>query len=440
LARLPSVSYAAMMRTPEVSRGGRETRLLLVTIAISVGVLLLLARFRFPDASTIQTVESAPAPLERLAARAAYDELASIMADLERRIAPRVTTVRTRSNGGATSMQIAPRMLPDRAVAVVRAGDTIIGSASGEPELISRELSSSLAVLRVPAVDDSAVAIRQLPPRIGPRYLAVVEATAIGPAITPFYVGRVEIFEDPHISATLLSLAGLQRELPAGAAIFTLEGQLVGLVREADGTLTVVPAETLRSIATNAQPAAPARGDFGIEVDALTAALARATGADRGVIVAHVRAAGPAAKVLRPGDVVQSVDGKAVASPVQFREIARSKTPGATVAIAGIRRRTPFEASLVAADALTPATNAEDLGLVSRSVRGLGIEVVAIAEGSAAAQAGLQRGDLIVAIDERSGVDAADLARQFGSAKPGAVFLLAIQRGDLHRVLPLEKR
>jgi hypothetical protein len=431
-----------MMRTPEVSRqGGRETRLLLVTIAISVGVLLLLARFRFPDDPTIRTAQSAPAPLERLAARAAYDELASIMADLERRIESRVTIVRTRSSDGATSMQIAPRLLPDRAVAVVHPGDTIIGAGSGsDVELISRELSSSLVVLRVPAVADSAVQIRQLPLRIGPRYLAVVEATAIGPAIKPFYVGRVEAFEDPHLGATLLSFAGLQRGLPTGAAIFTLEGQFVGLVREGAGTLTVVPAETLQSIASNAQPAAPMRGDFGIEVDALTAALARGTGADRGVIVSHVRAAGPAAEALRTGDVVQSVDGAAIVNPVQFREIARSKAPGVTVAIAGIRKGTPFEASLVAADASTPATSADALGLVSRNVPGLGVEVVAIVEGSAAAQAGLQRGDLIVAIDGRSGIDGADLARRFRSAEPGAVFLLAIERGELHRVLPLEKR
>jgi hypothetical protein len=431
-----------MMRTPEVSRqGGRETRLLLVTIAISVGVLLLLARFRFPDDPTIRTAQSAPAPLERLAARAAYDELASIMADLERRIESRVTIVRTRSSDGATSMQIAPRLLPDRAVAVVHPGDTIIGAGSGgDVELISRELSSSLVVLRVPAVADSAVQIRQLPLRIGPRYLAVVEATAIGPAIKPFYVGRVEAFEDPHLGATLLSFAGLQRELPTGAAIFTLEGQFVGLVREGAGTLTVVPAETLQSIASNAQPAAPMRGDFGIEVDALTAALARGTGADRGVIVSHVRAAGPAAEALRTGDVVQSVDGAAIVNPVQFREIARSKAPGVTVAIAGIRKGTPFETSLVAADASTPATSADALGLVSRNVPGLGVEVVAIVEGSAAAQAGLQHGDLIVAIDGRSGIDAADLARRFRSAEPGAVFLLAIERGELHRVLPLEKR
>ena len=61
-------------------------RLLLVTIAVSVGMLLLLARFRFPEEGRRQTAEPAPAPLERLAASATYDELASIMGELERRV------------------------------------------------------------------------------------------------------------------------------------------------------------------------------------------------------------------------------------------------------------------------------------------------------------------------------------------------------------------
>ena len=128
------------MSTPKAASGrGRETRLLLVTIAVSVGVLLLLARFRFPEAPVSNTVDSAPAPLERLAARAAYDELASTMADLDRRIAPRMTIVRTQDPEGRISAVVAPRLLPDRAIAIVRREDAIIGAAAaGDQEMIAR--------------------------------------------------------------------------------------------------------------------------------------------------------------------------------------------------------------------------------------------------------------------------------------------------------------
>src|SRR6185437_9473543 len=64
----------------------RETRLLLLTIAVSVGALLLLSRFRFPAQAPIVT--PSPPPLERLAARATYDELADIITQLQARLEP----------------------------------------------------------------------------------------------------------------------------------------------------------------------------------------------------------------------------------------------------------------------------------------------------------------------------------------------------------------
>ncbi|HVB38288.1 MAG TPA: hypothetical protein VND92_07105, partial [Vicinamibacterales bacterium] len=68
-------------RRPRITR---ETRLLLLTIGVSVAALLLLARFRFPAQAPI--VNPAPPPLERLAARATYDELATIMAQVQARV------------------------------------------------------------------------------------------------------------------------------------------------------------------------------------------------------------------------------------------------------------------------------------------------------------------------------------------------------------------
>jgi membrane-associated protease RseP (regulator of RpoE activity) len=429
------------MSTPEVSpRGGRETRLLLVTIAISVGVLLLLARFRFPEDPATRPIESAPAPLERLAARAAYDELASIMADLERRIAPRITVVRTQSGDGRSSMSVAPRMLPDRVVAIVPAGDSVIAAGTGgDQEVIS--VSGNLAVLRVPAVDDSAVLVRQLPLRSGPRYVGVVEASAMGPALTPLYVGRVDAFDDPATGSPLLSFAGLQRQVPRGAAIFSLEGLFVGLVRDSGDTLTVIPAETLRASAQSAEPStAAAHGSLGVEVDVLTAALGRATGADHGVIVVHVRPGGPAEKILRSGDVIQSIDGTQIATPIQFREAERNRAPGAAVAVAGVRLSQPLEVSVKAASASTTSGAADDPGLVGRSVPGLGVEVIAVRDGSAADRAGLRRGDVITAINDETTPDTAGFERRFRTAQPDTPLLLTVRRDARYHVLPLEKR
>jgi membrane-associated protease RseP (regulator of RpoE activity) len=427
-----------MMSTPEVGpRSSRETRLLLVTIAISVGVLLLLARFRFPDDPSAQSVESAPAPLERLAARAAYEELASIMADLDRRITPRVTIVRARSADGSTSVAVAPRVLPDRVVAIVPFGSSVIGG--NDLELINQEAQSRVTVFRVPAIDDSAVPIRQLPLRTGPRYVGVVEATAGGPVLTPVYVGRIESIDDALNGTPLLSFAGLQRPVAPGAAIFTLEGLFIGLVKESGDTLTVVPAETLRTSAQSAQPSATSPAPtLGIEVDVLTAPLSRATGADHGVVVVHV--AKEVEGGLRTGDVIQSIDGTTVTTPAQFHEIERSRAPGATVTIDAMRARVPLKVSIQAIAGSVPQNPSEDPGFVGRSIADVGIEIVAVAEGTAASRAGLRRGDLITAIDGIDARNAADLSRRFRSAKPSTTFLLTIAREDGHHVLPLEKR
>src|SRR5262245_20007432 len=57
-------------------RSGRDSRMLALVIVIAVAVLVLLARFRFSQ-SEARPAAVTPGPLERLAARATYDDLAS---------------------------------------------------------------------------------------------------------------------------------------------------------------------------------------------------------------------------------------------------------------------------------------------------------------------------------------------------------------------------
>jgi S1-C subfamily serine protease len=432
------------MSTPDAApRGSRETRLLLVTIAVSVAVLLLLARFRFPEEGAPQTVSSAPAPLERLAARATYDELASTMADLERRIVPRLALFRAQDASGAESLVVATRLTPDRAVALVDPEARLNAMSGPAPvDIVGRDEARSLVVLRVPAVDDGAVAIRQGTPRAGPRYVAVVEASPAGPIVRPLYAARVETSADAAGRPTLL-FSGLQQPLPMGSAVFTLEGALLGLVLEPGLSAVVVPAETLPAAILNAQPAEARKpSSLGIDVNALTPSLARATGADHGVVVARVHPASPAAEALRSGDVIQTIDGSRVTSVAGFRRIERTRPSAASVAVSGVRLGKPLAVTLTAEPAEEPpaASDPADLAFVGRTVAGTGIEVVAVQPAGAAAAAGLSRGDLIIAIDGEPARDLAALARRFRSAAAGTAILLTVQRGQQHRVLALEKR
>ena len=160
---LPTRRHAAVGKclTPAVrstamnGAGKRETRLLLATIAVSAGMLLLLARFRFPDEASRQTTESAPAPLERLAARATYDELASVMADLERRISPSLFALGTQGDDGLRYLP-AVRVTADRAVVMLPADRRLvsIGTTPGPP-IVLRDPTTELVVVQTPPAEAS---------------------------------------------------------------------------------------------------------------------------------------------------------------------------------------------------------------------------------------------------------------------------------------------
>ena len=434
-----------MGTSPTPGTRGRETRLLLVTIAISVGVLLLLARFRFPEEAGDRPVEAAPAPLERLAAQATYDELASIMADLERRIAARVWILRSSSpEGAAAGLVVAPRLTPDRAVTLMNPGDTLESATAGtSTDIVAQDPGRGVAVVRVPAVDDGAVTLRTGIPRRGPRYVGVVEPTAQGPVLRPVYVGRVEVVADARTGTDQLSLAGLQHSIPRGAAIFTLDGLFVGLVRDSGDRALVITGEFLRT-AMDAAQASPRQAPvtLGVDLQALTPALIRATGADRGVVITHVEPTGPSGKLLQAGDVVQAIDGTPVSTVAGFRQQEASRAPGANVTVTGVRLGAPLQVAVVAADAAAPAAEAPEdgPGFIGQGVAGAGVEVVMVGRRSPADLAGLEPGDLIVSLDGQPDPGVSDIARRYRSTAAGRALLLTVRRGERHHVLALEKR
>jgi hypothetical protein len=169
----------------------REVRLLLVTIVVSAALLLLLARYRFPSAERpAQPV--AVAPLERLAARATFDELASIVADLEPAIGRAVVVLRVlppppRHASSAEGLDL-PRFVPalrirdDVALAALQPGASILGVVGGDvsivPPVIAEDRVRGLVTVRVPkrpAPTLSILSANQFGATA--RYVAAVEGT-----------------------------------------------------------------------------------------------------------------------------------------------------------------------------------------------------------------------------------------------------------------------
>ncbi|HXW05165.1 MAG TPA: PDZ domain-containing protein [Vicinamibacterales bacterium] len=419
--------------------GGRETRLLLATIAVSVLMLLLLARFRFPEEAARQTVEPAPAPLERLAARATFDELAGIMADLERRLAPGVTVLAQQSEDGASFMP-AVRLASDRAVAVLpRMSRLAPLPERAPPQIVSRYATRELVVVQVDAGASAVPAIAsQLRP--GPRYVAVMEATPDAPVIRPVYIGRTELLPDPRWTEPVLRVGAVQQTLPIGSAIFSLDGGFIGLVFDTAGTAMVAPADALRALASAAPTISAVRGRLPIEVQSLTSSLSRATGAAKGVVVSFVPPDVQSNAGLAGGDVIQSVDGTPVATVADFQHVAHSRTPGEPVRLSIIRRGEPLTATLTALEDRASPGGPADAGLVLRTVPRVGSEIVDVAPDSAAERAGLRRGDLVVALDGKPAPTAGALnaaVRATGTEQP---LLLTLRREGEHVVVALDRR
>jgi S1-C subfamily serine protease len=429
------------MIEPSSNGRRREARLLLATIAVSVGMLLLLARFRFPEEAARQTVEPAPAPLERLAARATYEELAAVMADLERRILPSVFALGAQ---GPDGMRYVPavRVTADRAV-VLMPSDRKLASVDGTavPSIVLRDPTTELAVVQTAAQPQTVAIFPSAAARPGPRYVAVAEAVGGVVAIRPVYIGRTDLFSDARWPDQLISVAAVQQTLSSGSAVFSLDGTFIGLAIDAGGGIAIVRSSTLRAAAAGTLAAPAVRGDLPIEVQPLSATLAEAAGAAKGVMVSRLWSSLPGEVPIAPGDVIQSVDGIEVTSVAGFQQVAQSRSPGAKVVLRLVRKGKPASATVLAIEADAQAPGSPDSpGVSLRNVQGLGVEVVTVEPSGPASRAGLRQGDVIVTLDYATAPAAQDIARAFRSAKPGTLLLLTVQRDGTHRVLALEKR
>lgn len=226
------------MSTPTVSGRGRETRLLLLVIAVAVGMLLVLAQFQYP-APDRAVASPLAGPIERLAARATFEELALIMADLSSRVEPAMTVLTLERippppprRGAApaavpTEQRIVTALRVDAtsAVAHLPAGFRVVQPA--DVEIAREDADHGLVLVRVPEAPftDMGPVAQAIG---GPGYVAVFEGARGGPAVRPVFLGRVDSFEDARWTQPILSVGG-DPQLGPGAFIYTLDGRLVGM-------------------------------------------------------------------------------------------------------------------------------------------------------------------------------------------------------------------
>jgi serine protease DegQ len=172
----------------------------------------------------------------------------------------------------------------------------------------------------------------------------------------------------------------------------------------------------------------------------LTADLAKAFGSDKqqGAFVNQVMPHSAADNAgIKPGDIIVKLNGKAVRSFGELRANIATMGAGKTVTLGVIRDGKEQEVSVTLkqadltetkASVLHPALEGATLGNSEPSANISGVVITKLEPRSAAAQAGLQKGDVIIGVNRTRITTLQEL--QTAMKSRGDILALNIRRGD----------
>jgi serine protease Do/serine protease DegQ len=226
----------------------------------------------------------------------------------------------------------------------------------------------------------------------------------------------------------------------SGSFVFSLSGESLGLVLDTPDGSMLIEARTLSEHATRLQrEGSVRRGRLGFSVQSLTPAVAQVTGVTNGVVVAYVAPDGSSAGLLRVGDIIEAVDEQPITDVAGLAARIGAVPAGAAVVVSVIRQGTRTPVRLTASAPATELPPANTLGLTVRVVRDVGLELMIVAPGSAAAAAGLRPGDLVSTVNGARPSQLADVTRAWMAREKSPV-LLGVQRAGRPLVVALGSR
>jgi S1-C subfamily serine protease len=428
------------VNTPARPRVTRETRLLLSIALISVAVLWGLARLRFPD--RLPTPNPVPPVLTQLGFRSALEDVAAAVSDLRPRVAASLFAVEAPAQSPERNGYPVAALRFREDLAVVLLDEATAGLADGvfrNTTIEGHDPASGLAVIRVPGADAPALTMWE-PRRLeSPRYVIAGDVSREGIALRPVFLGALYAVASPTWEQSTIWAVPHATNLEPGTFLFTVEGALVGLVTKREGRPMIVPGHTVMARADRLlSEGRKHEGRIGIEVQALSPAVASVTGATTGVVVTWVAPEGPAAGQLQVADVIEATGDQAIETLEHWQARVGRLAQGDALVLRVRRDFKIREVSLTAGPAIIPTS--AGLGLTMRAVRGTGTEILRVAPGSAAARAGLVSGDVITLVSGTDAPTPAQVSRTFATAPPDKPFLVAITRDGTGHVLVLTNR
>jgi serine protease Do len=249
----------------------------------------------------------------------------------------------------------------------------------------------------------------------------------------------------------------------SGGPLFNLNGEVIGINSQIYsrtggymGLSFAIPIDIAMDVAKQFRESGKVtRGRLGVHIQSLTQDLAKSFGLPRpdGALVSQVEKDSPAQKAgVEPGDVILEYNGKPVVDSTDLPVMVAKTKPGSEASLkiwrAGKERTLPInvgelEATKVAAAAPTTAP----AGKLGMSVQELSPEqrkqldvkggVVVGAVQGAAAKAGIQPGDVVIAVNGEQVESVTQFRGLLDKAGEGKPVALLIQRGEARIYVPV---
>lgn len=326
-------------------------------------------------------------------------------------------------------------------------------------KVVGKDAQSDVAVVKIEASGLPHVEFGNSDTvEVGDIVLAMGNPFGIGQTVTMGIVGathrntaqRIEEYEDFIQTDAAINPGN------SGGALVNIEGELIGIntaiMSRSGGNQGVgfaIPAKTARNVMDQLiKNGKVSRGHMGVTIQSVNSAIAKQFGLSgtSGALVSDVTDNSPAERAgLKAGDIITEVNGSRIADSADLRVRIAALNPGAAAKLKVFRDGAERDMSVtlgsqpgqeVAANGAGPASaDGPRLGVsvepASRSGRnrGAGLVITEVAQGSAAEEAGLRSGDVILEVNRKAVSDPAEFQKIVrGSAKDA--LLLYVESGS----------
>ena len=333
-------------------------------------------------------------------------------------------------------------------------------------KIVGTDPQTDIAVLRIPAQHLVAMPLgNSTELRVGDYVAAIGDPFGVGQTATYGIVsalGRtglgIENYENFIQTDASINPGN------SGGALGNMAGQLVGMntaiLSQSGGNVGVgfaIPVNMVRTIAQELiNHGKVTRGELGVMVQNLTPSLAQAMGlsVNEGAVVSEVLPGTPAQRVgLKAGDAIIKLNGEKVPSSSELRNKIADFGPGTKVELTYLRDghaktvdvTLALKKSHLAAGSATSASgflSGIAIGPIPQDspeygqIKGVYLEQVQ--QGSEAANAGLQPGDIITSVDHRPVTNPGGLNAAVRNHPKGRPMLLTVRRGQAEFFVAVE--